>query len=32
MYTHVRKNPKTGFEETLVSSLSYIKGWKRIDN
>lgn len=30
MYTHVRKNPKTGFKETLISELSFIKGWSRI--
>jgi hypothetical protein len=30
MYLHVRKNPKTGFKETLNSEMRFIKGWKRV--
>lgn len=31
MYKHIRKNPKTGFTETIVSNMRFIKGWKRLD-
>ena len=34
-YLHTRKNPKTGYKETVVSTKRFVKGWKlvkKIDN